>query len=103
MSTVFRRASVYSWVILAMFAATASAQKPIPTKSPQAQFQNFSSCPSTGKRDGNCPGYRIGYKIGLCAGGQDRWTNMVWLTESAYREQQRREAAACTQHQAPQR
>jgi hypothetical protein len=88
-------AIVCAWTILAIPAAVASVQKPPLNSSQQEQFINYSSCPATGQRSGNCPGYRVGYKVGLCAGGQDRWTNMVWLTEAAYREQQRREAAAC--------
>lgn len=88
-------AIVCTFAMLVMPAAMASGQKPAQDNNPQAQFENYSSCPSTGRRGGDCPGYRVGYKVALCAGGQDRWTNMLWLTEAAYREQQRRDAAAC--------
>ena len=60
-----------------------------------AAFENYTPCPSTGHRGGACPGYRIAHKVPLCAGGQDRWTNMAWWTEAAAREKQRRDAAAC--------
>jgi hypothetical protein len=61
----------------------------------RAAFQKYNSCPSTGRRTGECPGYRIAYRVALCAGGQDRWTNMVWLSEPAAREKVRGDAAAC--------
>lgn len=61
----------------------------------QATFQNYNSCPSTGRRGGACPGYRIAWRVPPCVGGEDRWTNMVWLTEAAARDKQRRDAAAC--------
>ncbi len=100
MPVLFRHASAqfFAMPLLAfvgLLAIAAPSSAPSSQSDQQAQFQNYSSCPSTGKRGGPCPGYRVGYKVGLCAGGQDRWTNMVWLSESAYREQQRRDAAAC--------
>ncbi|MFZ4284815.1 hypothetical protein [Variovorax sp. HJSM1_2] len=94
-------ALVCAFLALATSAAALASGRTAPEPSAKAQFQNYSSCPSTGKREGHCPGYRIGYKIGLCAGGQDRWSNMVWLTDAAYREQQQREAAACSRRNAP--
>lgn len=66
-----------------------------PSQTQLSAFQKFNSCPSTGRRSGACPGYRIAHKVALCAGGQDIWTNMLWLTEVAAREKLRSDAAAC--------
>lgn len=58
-------------------------------------FQKYTTCPATGRRTGACPGYRIAWKVPPCAGGQDRWTNLVWLTDAAARQKVQSDAAAC--------
>jgi hypothetical protein len=66
-----------------------------PSDAERSAFQKYNSCPSTGRRSGECPGYRIAYRVAPCVGGQDRWTNMQWLSEPAARDKVRSDAAAC--------
>ncbi len=86
--------SAWLWLTLACLALHNQAL----ARPPEAQmsaFQKYTTCPATGRRSGACPGYRIVYKVAPCAGGQDLWTNLIWLTEAAAREKVQSDAAAC--------
>ena len=84
-----------AWCSVVALAACCMPVHGQPSDVQRAAFQKYNSCPSTGRRTGACPGYRIAYRVALCAGGQDRWTNMVWLSEPAARDKLRGDAAAC--------
>jgi hypothetical protein len=84
-----------AWAVLvATYAAWATAALAQPA-SEVAAFENYTPCPSTGRRGGACTGFRIVYKVPPCAGGPARWTNMAWLQDAAAREKLRRDAEAC--------
>lgn len=82
-------------VLAALCVVTQLGAQAQPSQTQLSAFQKYNSCPSTGRRSGACPGYRVAHKVPLCAGGQDTWTNMLWLTEVAAREKLRSDAAAC--------
>ena len=86
---------ICAWCAFVAIGACCMAVHAQPSDVQRAAFQKYNSCPSTGRRTGECPGYRIAYRVALCAGGQDRWTNMVWLSEPAARAKVRGDAAAC--------
>jgi len=46
----------------------------------KAEFQRSTPCPATGQHRGKCPGYVIDHRIGLCVGGEDKSSNMRWMT-----------------------
>lgn len=91
---LLRIVAYVAWAALGACALPAAAQPRTPE---QITFQRYSSCPSTGLRNRYCPGYQIAYKVALCAGGADRWTNMAWVTEPVFQERLRRDDAACRQ------
>ena len=41
-------------------------------------FMQRMPCPSTGKAQGSCPGWVIGYEVPLCSGGAEDLDNMQW-------------------------
>src|SRR4051812_25098665 len=84
-----------AWALACVLALHHAGHAAEASAAQQATFQNYNSCPSTGRRSGACPGYLIAWRVPPCVGGQDRWTNMQWLTEAAAREKLRRDAAAC--------
>ena len=59
-------------------------------------FQRSARCPATGKPRGSCPGYVIDHVQPLCAGGQDRPSNMQWQTIADGKAKDRIERRQCT-------
>jgi hypothetical protein len=50
-------------------------------------FKRENPCPSTGLRQGSCPGYVIDHIDPICAGGPDHPSNMQWQTrEESYKK-----------------
>ncbi len=52
-------------------------------------------CPSTGEAKGRCPGYVVDHIKPLCAGGQDRPSNMQWQTTAEAKNKDRLEREQC--------
>lgn len=48
-------------------------------------FRQAQPCPSTGQFRGACPGYQVDHIRPLCAGGEDKPTNMHWLAVEDHR------------------
>lgn len=48
-------------------------------------FRAENPCPATGERRGACPGWEVDHVIALCAGGEDRPSNMQWLSKEDHR------------------
>lgn len=46
-------------------------------------FQRAHPCPSTGRKRGPCPNYRVDHVRALCVGGADDPSNMQWQTVEA--------------------
>lgn len=44
------------------------------------KFAGIEACPSTGLHKLPCPGWEIDHITPLCAGGEDRYWNMQWLS-----------------------
>ncbi|WP_157900109.1 hypothetical protein [Rhodoferax koreensis] len=84
-----------AWLLVATCAGLPVVAGAQASEAQMSAFQKYTTCPSTGRRSGACPGYRIAWKVPPCAGGQDRWTNLVWLTEVAARQKMQSDAAAC--------
>jgi hypothetical protein len=59
-----------------------------PIQRSQAEVRAFRAanpCPSTGKTKGPCPTHDADHKIPLCAGGEDKASNMHWLAKADHR------------------
>jgi hypothetical protein len=61
----------------------------------RAAFMKQQPCPSTGKSRGACPGYIVDHIKPLCAGGQDRPSNMQWQTREDAKEKDKVERQMC--------
>ena len=48
-------------------------------------FRAENPCPATGLKRGACPGYHVDHVIALCAGGEDKPSNMQWITKEDHR------------------
>lgn len=59
-------------------------------------FKRHNPCPSTGERQGACPGYVIDHIQPLCAGGPDRPENMQWQTRADSLVKDREERSMCS-------
>lgn len=42
-------------------------------------FRAANPCPATGRRSGACPGWAVDHIRALCAGGEDKPSNMQWI------------------------
>jgi hypothetical protein len=54
----------------------------------RAQIRGFRAeypCPSTGRIRGACPGWQVDHIRPLCAGGEDKRSNMHWLATEDHR------------------
>jgi hypothetical protein len=78
-------------VIAASFVAAALllpclADARIPRDPAQVRaFRNENPCPATGERRGACPGWEVDHVTPLCAGGEDRPSNMQWISKEDHR------------------
>lgn len=48
-------------------------------------FRADNPCPATGVTRGACPGWHVDHVIALCAGGEDKPSNMQWITKEDHR------------------
>ncbi len=58
-------------------------------------FKRHNACPATGLHRGKCPGYQVDHITPLCAGGDDKPSNMQWLSIEAHREKTRGDVRHC--------
>lgn len=58
-------------------------------------FRRTHPCPATGKVRGACPGYVVDHILPLCAGGEDRPSNMQWQTIADGKAKDRIEVLEC--------
>jgi hypothetical protein len=82
--------------LLLTFPLIADAKLPR-SSAAKAEFQRQYQypCPSTGGVHGACPGYVKDHVIPLCAGGQDRPSNMQWQTVVDAKAKDRIERRQC--------
>jgi hypothetical protein len=59
------------------------------------EFQRAHPCPSTGKPNGACPGYRKDHVLPLVCGGPDAVSNMQWQTVAAAKAKDGWERRGC--------
>lgn len=68
-----------------LFAGPTAAER-IPRSAAEVlAFKRHNPCPATGQRRGACPGYAVDHVRPLCAGGEDRTSNMQWITNADHR------------------
>ena len=48
-------------------------------------FKRHTECPSTGLRRGKCPGFDVDLIRPLCMGGEDKVSNMQWISREDHR------------------
>jgi hypothetical protein len=48
-------------------------------------FKQHNPCPATGQARGACPGWLVDHAVPLCAGGEDKPSNMHWLSVEDHR------------------
>jgi hypothetical protein len=72
-------------------------------KAAKAAFERESSCPSTGKTSGRCPGYVVDHVNPLECGGADAPSNMQWQTiaDGKAKEKTERECRQCLTNSMP--
>ena len=61
-------------------------------------FAAMHPCPSTGKREGSCPGYEVDHIQALENGGADEPANMQWLDHEAHVAKTKRDNAEARSH-----
>jgi len=72
--------------ILVLTLSTAHAADRIERSAAEIRaFRAENPCPATGRRAGACPGWQVDHSIPLCAGGEDKHTNMAWLSVEDHR------------------
>jgi hypothetical protein len=67
-------------LLFAALPGPADARSKHRARAEQRAFRLNHPCPSTGRTEGACPGWQVGYVVELCAGGQDKKENMRWIT-----------------------
>lgn len=48
-------------------------------------FKRHNPCPTTGLNRGSCPGWEVDHVRPLCLGGEDKASNMQWITKDDHR------------------
>jgi hypothetical protein len=71
-------------ILLLMFIFTAASHhceaKQSRSSAAIDEFKRQHPCPSTGAHRGSCKGYIIDHRQALCVGGEDKPSNMRWMT-----------------------
>jgi 5-methylcytosine-specific restriction endonuclease McrA len=74
------------WLLLTLCFSAHLAEARIPRdRSEVRAFRAENPCPATGLKRGACPGWEVDHSVPLCAGGEDRRSNMVWLSKEDHR------------------
>ena len=63
----------------------------------RAAFVRANPCPATGLTRGACDGFVVDHVIPLCAGGEDRPSNMQWQSKAEAAAKDREEWRLCRQ------
>jgi hypothetical protein len=58
-------------------------------------FRADHPCPATGRRSGACRGWQVDHAIPLCAGGEDKASNMHWLSNEDHAWKTRWDVREC--------
>lgn len=76
----------HSVLLCLILAATAAAAERIPRSAAEVRaFRAEHLCPATGRRSGPCRGWAVDHVRALCAGGEDRPSNMQWISTEDHR------------------
>ena len=68
-------------LVIAFVLSGASAEARIDRSAAEVRaFRLDNPCPLTGRSRGACPGWQMDHTVPLCAGGEDKRTNMFWLS-----------------------
>jgi hypothetical protein len=83
-------------LLLAALLLPGLAEARIPRDHSQVRaFRNENPCPATGLKRGACPGFEVDHVTPLCAGGEDRPSNMQWLSKEDHRFKTRVDVREC--------
>jgi hypothetical protein len=88
------------FVFLVFFAALFTSSSVIDAKYKRSvkvlkDFQKLNPCPSTGQREGPCPGYIKDHVKPLVCGGADTVENLQWQTVADAKAKDRLEMSCC--------
>ena len=81
--------------IIVAVAASPLAAREYRSREVTREFQREHPCPSTGKTNGACTGYRKDHIIPLGCGGPDAVSNLQWQTVAAAKAKDRVERRVC--------
>ena len=59
------------------------------------KFVGIEACPATGTHKLPCPGWEVDHITPLCAGGEDRYWNMQWLSKEDHKFKTRVDVREC--------
>lgn len=65
------------------------------------KFVSVEACPATGVHKLPCPGWEVDHITPLCAGGEDRYWNMQWLSKEDHKFKTRVDVRECRRRPPP--
>lgn len=85
------------WPLILISVAVIAVSAPAEARSAKAVriFKYHNPCPATDKRQGACPGWEVDHIKPLCLGGEDKPSNMQWLTVAQHRAKTRQDVRTC--------
>ena len=73
-------------LLLALVSGSFPTHSRIERSAPEVRaFRNEHPCPVSGRKRGACPGWQVDHAVPLCAGGEDKASNMQWLSVEDHR------------------
>lgn len=84
---------VVGTLLLALFAEGQCS--PDRSAAARSEFVKANPCPATGRTRGACPGWQVDHITPLKCGGEDRPSNMQWLTIEQHKAKTKAEAKSC--------
>ena len=82
-------------LVVILVSSIFSEAKTIRDQSQVRAFRTDNPCPSTGAIRGRCFGYEVDHIIPLCAGGEDRPSNMQWLRIEDHKQKTKKDVRHC--------
>lgn len=74
------------WLALAVSVGLPAFAQPIQRSHAEVRaFRAENPCPATGRRSGPCKGWAVDHIRALCHGGEDKPTNMQWISVEDHR------------------